>query len=135
MAVDIQFNVDQALQKLGELVQQHGPQAINLAAQVVRVDGLSSIVRGAGMAILGAGLGYAAYRTARASIRENCKDILEQNVGLAVGSAFGAAALAIGTALLAINAYADLADPWNWVALLNPKLALAHQVLAKIAGV
>src|SRR6185503_15257817 len=47
MSVDIQFNVDQALSKLGELVAKHGPHAIDLAAQVVRVDAAGGLVNGA----------------------------------------------------------------------------------------
>jgi len=143
MSVDVQFNVDQALAKLGELVSAHGPQAVDLAAQVVQVNGFGQVAIGAFALAIAVSVAVAALRLLRLALRlegERKARVQDRSgaalypsansepawVGLLVSGVIGTGAL-----IVALNC---LLDVWAWVAIFNPKLALAHQVLAKVAG-
>lgn len=126
---EIQFNVDQALAKLGDLVAKHGPDAVNAAAEVQQINGINTLV---------GGLGYAAFGGVAILLAKYC---LRRLSGVEdpydTGSVGWGAGTAATSALALIMAYATLAallDVWAWVALFNPKLALAHAILAKVAG-
>lgn len=143
MAVEIQFNVDQALAKLGELVAKHGPQAVDLAADVVRVNALGDVVTGGLLLVLSAVALFAASRlvqrwsTASAAYREwSVDDNRRYAARPDDGSGWGAGAAVAGVvgAMAVLASLTRLADVWVWAAFINPKLALAHQVLAKFAG-
>lgn len=133
MAVDIQFNADQALSKLGELVAKHGPEAVDLAAQVVRVNALNTLSGVIGYGAL-AGLTFAALRFALARAKEHQSRDAYDDLPK-VGWGFAIAASGVGATGFAWAAAASALNIWAWVALFNPKLALAHQVLAKFAGI
>lgn len=159
MTVDVQFNVDQALAKLGELVAKHGPQAVDLAAQVVQMDAAGQVARGVFFAVAAVGAGmaglcflssgrknraeWAAYNAAYdayryptmygsgvAAPKPDRPNGAEPETLFATATGAGM----VGAALLVIALF-HLLDSWAWVALFNPKLALAHQLLAKFAGI
>lgn len=159
MAADIQFNVDQALAKLGELVAKHGPQAVDLAASVAQVEAAGQLAQGGVAALIVAALGIGSarfwktyrqnapiwrayrederkhgypylYNDGKAIPRPIRPDAFPEEVSIA-----GCGAMAVFAFLGAVfAALPPLTYAWNWVALFNPKLALAHQVLAKFAG-
>ena len=121
----IQFNVDAALAKLGELVTKHGPQAVDLAASVVQVEAVNDL------------LGFPGWIAtmlfflwgARLAQRKAGADRYDESAwGFVIVLAFGAAGLCFIAALTA------LLNVWSWVALFNPKLALAHHILSKLTG-
>ena len=121
----IEFNVDQALQKLGELVEKHGPQAVELAANVVRVNALSDLVGGtiiAGCAVALAGASRWCFLR-----NEKVGSMGEWQIGTVT---FGA-----GSLVISVWAALALFDPWLWVGLFDPKLKLAHDVLARLTGI
>lgn len=155
MSVDVQFNVDQALAKLGELVEKHGPQAVDLAAQVLQVSAAGQLMIGAlfvtGAAISGTVCVKASkegqrrqelyetwdrqndewrYRPGRTEAERPVKPSDADYEFMA----FVVAASALVTALLIICASFALIDTWAWVAVFNPKLALAHQILSKLGA-
>lgn len=134
MAAEIQFNVDQAIAKLGELVSKHGPQAVDLAASVIQVDALGSLLFGAAMipaAVLTWRAARKAFTLANRKIRNESYrhiEVYRDQFGWWMATSAGAAA----TLVFALIAASNLLHVWNWVALFNPKLALAHEVLSKV---
>ena len=147
MSVDVQFNVDQALTKLGELVSKHGPQAVDLAAEVVRVNAIGTIVPGLIGALVSAASVYGACKLYALGTRKNKEHAAAYNAYLKDRTGtlsnpddesiapFG---IAIGLGVVAlfstITSLVLLTDVWAWVALFNPKLALAREVIVKLAG-
>lgn len=125
---DIQFNIDAALAKLGDLVAKHGLDAVNLAAQVVQVNAIDTLVSGLGYATIGGAL----FMAARFSLRR--LQAMDSSYDGALGWGLALGSTSAATLLLAYFAVACLTNVWAWVALFNPKLALAHDVLAKLTG-
>jgi len=123
MADGVTFNVDQALAKLGELVQQHGPQAVDLAAQVVQADAYGHFIRGGAFLLLAIVVLTAAIIGTRWALRNDDED----GAVFFIGVGFFHLPLWLAAAWPFLNI-------WNWIATTNPKLALAHQVLSKVAG-
>lgn len=120
----INFDVDAALAKLGELATQHGPQAVDLAAQVVQVDAAGGLVIGTACLLAAVIGGRKAIKVLRAGYDEEWGD-----GPLIVGGIVGC----VVAALVGIFGAACLLDIWNWVGVFNPKLALAHEVFVKLA--
>ena len=129
MADAIQFNVDAALAKLGELVAKHGPDAVNLAAQVVRVNAVQTLITGATAAALTTLVARLIVRHLREVKAENGGhlDIFDTNPLITIGCS-------IGLLIIAPFAFGNLLDVWAWIALFSPKFALAHEVLAKLTA-
>lgn len=50
--MNITFNVDQALDKLVELVRAHGQQAVNTAVVVERVNSIGTLLQGAALLLV-----------------------------------------------------------------------------------
>lgn len=129
MAAEIQFNVDQAIAKLGELVSKHGPQAVDLAAQVVQVQAVGNLGIGVltSAASIAGFIGVARHIQSTKARYGERYDITDTSPVIVAGG---------GTisAIAGLVALTYLLDVWNWVALSNPKLALAHQVLTRVTG-
>lgn len=124
MSVDIQFNADQAIAKLGELVARHGPQAVELAAEVVRMNAVGHLAYSAGwliVSVVGTILSVRYWRWLMGPTGDD-------------EAGFGAFVLSLAVGAAWIVTLVRLLNVWTWVALFNPKLALAHEVIAKFAG-
>lgn len=159
MSADIQFNVDQALQKLGELVAKHGPQAVDVAIQVVRVDAVGQLAMGGFALLVAAACAATALRCwSIARSKEVAWEVYREEsdkfryptlyndgkqaprptmpAGLEPEAVMGVSvgAAVVGSIAIVVALF-GLIDPWAWVAVFSPKLALAHQVLAKFAGI
>lgn len=131
MAAEIQFNVDAALAKLGELVAKHGPDAVNLAAQVVQINAVQTLLTGAASAVI---LGVAVKAFGFFARRQQAA-YAEDDIGLPmIGWLLVLLGDLIAGGIATAYTLGDLLDVWAWVALFNPKLALAHEVLAKLTG-
>lgn len=129
MTVAIQFNVDQALAKLGELVQQHGPQAVETAAHVVQVDAMGTIVRGVGLMALGAASAAGAVVCfKRASDGDPCS-FADALLAPMLSFVFG-----IVAPLVLVMGLLNVIDVWSWVAIFDPKLALAHEIMQRLGA-
>jgi hypothetical protein len=143
MAADIQFNVDAALAKLGELVTKHGPQAIDLAAQVIRVNAIGEIIVGVAVASIAMASSIAAakvclpkwaerrvvYRAWLDDMTGKIRMPRDDGFGWMMGAGMTWGLSGIATLVVALPC---LLNVWNWVAIFSPKLALAHTILAKI---
>lgn len=121
----IQFNVDAALAKLGELVTKHGPQAVDLAASVVQVEAVNDLLGFPGWI---AAMLFFLWGARLAQRKADADEYSESMWGFGIALSFGAAGFCFIAALTA------LLDVWSWVALFNPKLALAYHFLSKLTG-
>lgn len=130
----IQFDVDAAIAKIAVLVQTHGPQAMETAIQVTRIDAINTLIQvpaNAGLAFFGfKAAQLLARRAKKASENADAYDVGIAGAGWAVGS--GAAAI-FGVVALII-ALTGLFDAWAWVGLFNPQLGLAHKIMLSIGG-
>ena len=148
MTVNVEFNVDQALAKLGELVAKHGPEAVNLASEVVRVNSLGNLVTGAAFAVAGVGVAVASAVLIRRFLKVNRPYSIayrawrDDRTGASrlptgddgIGWCVAGAMTGVFSGFLTVSACSYLLDVWTWVGLSNPKLALAHQVLQRLTG-
>jgi len=113
-----------AFGKIEELTRQYGPQAVDTAAEVTRVNAIGHFMWAGGFATLT----FACAALLALSIWR-----LRKGDGYDDGPwEFGCVAGGLGGLISFAVAVAGLFDVWAWVALSNPKLALAHDVLAKI---
>lgn len=131
----IQFNVDAALAKLGELINQHGPQAVKMAEQIVQVNAVGSLVQGVLFLLFAAATGGGAFWLWRRVYKESLKSYGEVSDFVAMGGGITAFLLSAVTVFLFINGLANVLDVWVWVAVFNPQLGLGHEVLRRVAGI
>ena len=110
------------LNRFDDLAVQYTPEVIDAAIEVVRFNGLSEIFQGVVGLLVFWFAGRASFRLIR---KEMVADIHEFNIGDTVFGIFVGIAAVIGL----IEAMSGLLDTWNWVAIFNPKLVLAKQVL------
>ena len=129
MAIDIDFDVNAVLAKLGEFAQAHGQQAIDLAAKIKQVNAVGDVVGnlvgmtgGALVFYLGGVTVVNAYKR-----RDDFENIFME----VILPAFGGLAC-IASAVVATAGLLGMLDPWMWVALFDPKLALAHDIYTKL---
>lgn len=160
----IEFNVDQALAKLGEIVATHGPQAVDLAVRTTQAEGIGKLLVGAAAAALAVGLGVLsarmyrkivsinathdkwrtierAYNDQRSRRSYDAKARAEADIELpdepASTTESQAAFVIIPGAiavLAALVAAVRLADIWAWIAAFQPELALAHDIMQRVTG-
>lgn len=124
---DITFNVDAALAKLGELVSQHGQQALDAAVSVERASSVNALAQAGGWLVVSAAVGWVAVRLfKKAGSGEYDDQIIYLPFGVVTLAGFAAAAF--GVVLPLFNA-------WVWIGIFNPKLALAHDVMLRMAGI
>lgn len=126
--MSIDFNVDQAIEKIGQLVQAHGQQAVDAASAVVQVNALDTLSGIPGYGIVAAACGW----FLRHSIRKAASDdgYGDAPLGWTIGAIIsGFAALGFGVASLTCAF-----SVWSWVALFNPHLALAHVVMQRLGA-
>lgn len=129
---DIEQKAVEILDKLEALATQYTPDVLDAAVAIVQVNGIRNVVCG----FLGIAAIFLVRAVARRS-REYCQAqydaFHEENphadngweVGVAVSIIFGV----IATLILAISSVVTLCDVWNWVAMFDPKLALAQRIL------
>lgn len=131
MADGITFNVDAALQKLGELVQAHGQQVVDTAASVVQVNAANELIGAVGWALVVAVFALLA-RKGAAKWRATGGNFLDVHPLWVISTVLMSMA-AIGVLIFAV--IPPIFSVWNWVALFNPKLALAHDIMLRVAGI
>ncbi len=123
---EVTFNVDQLLAKLEALAAANAAQAVDLGAAVVQVNAVGGLAVG-GFCVAAA---VVAAFVARTGIKKYDDDDLtynQQGAWQIVG--VFAAIIAI---FFSVGALVGLGNPWNWVGLFNPKLALAHELFVRL---
>lgn len=133
-----------AFDKLAELANTYGPPAVNTAAEVVRINAIGSLAvaaLGVAMATAG-GVVFCRYITKAIKASADWDAWIEDRTNkLSRPSVDSAAYLPVlipsGAAVvlgLAVSIF-RLVNVWTWVALWNPKLALAAKVVNALPGV
>ena len=121
--LSIDFNVDQLLLKLEALATEHGAEAVNTAATIVQVNAVINLVWG--------GFFLCLFLTCIwfdwFCIKKTSDDLKEDwSAGIAISILVGLfSSILCGVFWLNI---------WNWIALFNPKLALAHDIWVKLGS-
>lgn len=116
----LQTALAQILDQLQGAASQYGPQAVQTLLAATRFDGLQNILYGIGFLAIAALCLYQARRLHR--IKSGWSQ--EQEFGVIACWVFGV--------LATIGSLATLGNVWNWVAVFNPVLALAHYLIAKV---
>ena len=114
------------LDKLDSITTQYAPDVVNSAIKVVQVNGLSRIFYG----IIGI-IGCFICVIVAKKLANKCTELKKRDgynsdweVGVAVSCVVGA----VVTIVLAICSIIELCDVWNWIAMFDPKLALANKL-------
>lgn len=115
------------LDKLDALATKYTPDVIDAATSAVTVTAIGNIISG----LVGVGAAVFAWWVTKnfsTYARKKKQDggwMSDWDVGWALGLGIGG----ITSVIIALVSVWHLFDVWNWVALVNPKLALAHGVL------
>ena len=115
------------LDKLENLATQYTPEVIDAATSAVTVTALGNILSG----IVGIGAAIFALWVTK-NFAKYCRRKRQEEGWMSdweIGWALGLGVGGITSGLIALISVWSLFDVWNWVALFNPKLALAHRVL------
>ncbi len=142
----VNFDADAALRQLGELVRQHGPDAVNIAAQVVQVNAVGQLIGGAVSAGVAIAAGYFGAKVMREAVKAGAKYekatqawFRDRTGDLSMPSdthfglyLLGGTLVAVAT-VCTITALGNLADIWTWTGIFNPRLALAHDIYMRLA--
>ena len=124
---DLEQKTVEILDKLDALATQYTPEVVDGAIAAVQVTGVGNIIWG----LAGAVCAYLCWWLSRNFTQYARKKKQEDGymsdweLGIAIG--FGAGIFFTG--LMAMLSVVYLFDIWNWVAIFNPKLALAHRIL------
>lgn len=126
---------DAVIAKLGTLADKYGPEVVNSALWVVRVDGISNVASNLVGAAIGGSVAYVAFRWVRGHIaaqkaahRETHRGFdltLDADPGVCI---FGSVAGVAGATAVVVCTVKFL-DIWNWVAIFEPKLWVAKKLL------
>lgn len=128
----ITFNADAALAKLEAAVATHGPEAVNIASEVVRINAVNDLMSSAGFAVVSGVCFYAARVCFNYVFPKNADGQREWDED-AIPAVFGLViSWLLGAFIFCACALPPLFTAWTWVALFNPKLALAHDLYAKL---
>lgn len=127
--------VDVLAAKLTELAQQYGPDVVDAALVVARVEAAQVIMSGATASVIGAVAVYYGLRMFRAGceqgriyrLPETCYDAPEGSF-LRIA---GVITLSLGV-VSAICAAIKLSNLWAWVGMFEPKLYIAHRLLSGV---
>lgn len=114
------------LDKLDSIATQYAPDVINSAIKVVQVNGLLYIFYGI-LCIIGCFICVSVTKKLVNTFTELKKSggyRSDWEVGIAVSYGAGAAV----TIVLAICSIRGLCNVWNWIAIFDPKLALANKL-------
>ena len=114
----IDDRISQVAAKLTELGEQYGPDVIDAALMVVRLNGVEQALYGVFFLVPALSLGYLCCKLCRRIAKKD-----EDELG---GIAFFAGFLSLGGSLIAGYFVLGL---WTWVAIFDPKLAVAKRIL------
>lgn len=116
----IDEKLGEVIDKLTKLAEQHGGAAVDLAAEVVRVDSIQSLIFGAAGLLAAGGLAWVGSRF----LKRGSATGWEPGIWI-----LGSAVPAMVSFILAIVSAPKLADFWNWAGAFDPKLALAKNIM------
>lgn len=121
--LSIDFNVDRLLTKLEALATEHGAEAVNTAATIVQVDGIINLLWGGFFfCLLLTCILFGTFCIKKTTA--NPED--DWSAGIAISILVGLFSYIL-CGVFWLNV-------WNWIALFNPKLALAHEIWVKLGS-
>jgi hypothetical protein len=109
---------------LKQVTEEWAPAALELGIQMTFWNGVSQLLLGGFFAVLTAALFYNTMKALKKSKNASYSD--------KEGYLIVAALLAIAGLIAAIPTIVMLFNIWNWIAVFNPKLALAHAIFERI---
>ena len=115
------------LDKLDALATKYTPEVIDAATSAVTVTALGNILSG----LVGIGAAIFAWWVTK-NFATYCRRKKQEEDWMSdweIGWALGLGVGGITSGIVALYSVWSLFDVWNWVALFNPKLALAHRIL------
>ena len=116
------------LDQLEALAKQYSPEVLDSAIDVVRMTGISNILEGVICGLASAGCFFLSLYLFRFfSVKEKEEQSLDAPWELfkVMIVIFGAVSVIIFTTACFVNVF----DAWSWIAIFDPKLALAKKVL------
>jgi len=124
---DLEQKTIELLDKFDKLATQYTPDAINAAISAVQVSAIGSLIWGVIGCFCAYGFWWIATHFTQYSRNKKQEDgyMSDWEFGIAIGYIGGG----IVTGFIALFAVSELFEIWNWVAIFNPKLALAHKIL------
>ena len=127
MSKEIETKAVELLDKLENLATQYTPEVVDAATQAVQITAIGNIISGFVSAIIMVLVFKLSKKTISYCIKkkEEGGRYSDWEVGIVISSVVGV----VLCVFLAGAAFVSLTDVWNWVALINPELALAHKVL------
>lgn len=123
----VKFDVDAALAKVAELVNEHGESAVSAVESVKQINALEQLLGGSlwlGIAVIFFLLAKWLFNVAKNTQVDSYGDN-EIKIVLSVGGFLFAGGL---TLMSLHSALFTLFNPWIWTALFNPRLAIARDI-------
>lgn len=129
MSVDSQVAI--ILEKITAVVEQNGPAAIQTAQAVVQMNALNNLT---GVIFYGALAAFFIFLTVWCRKKWVSINTNPQRKPGDDADGYIVATIVVGIGAIFFSACAvfPLLDVWNWVAIFNPKLALAHEIMKNI---
>jgi len=124
---DLESKAVDILDKLEALTTQYTPEVIEKAVQAVSVSGVASIVE----ALLGLVVAYGLFLATKnlgaffMKKKEEDGDSSDWEIGYCLTYFIGG----VATLITVLASLIVLFSVWNWVAIFNPELAIAHKIL------
>jgi hypothetical protein len=122
---------DAIIAKLGTIAEKYGPEVVDSALWVVRVEGIRELVTSAvGLAIC-IGSAYACWRILNAHViatkadKGRSYDFFDLNPGIFMPTGM----IGLTAVGLAVASTLTLTNVWHWVAIIEPKLWVAKRLL------
>lgn len=122
---EIKFDADAALAKLAELAEQHGTPTVKIASDVERISAIGTLGASAIALVIAIVSGNVA-EWAVSHVSEVKPDTAIYVVPIVISM--------IVCLFSLIGGGVELLNIWNWVALVNPKLAVAHRIMKRLSS-
>lgn len=117
-------SIQLVINTIGTALSKYGPQALETMLSVVRYQGLGAIIIGLTLWVTSIPLCVFAFHCWKRAGKVERFDSTDWR--------FAASICFIGFAVLHLFAGSFLFNIWTWVAIFDPKIALAHQILTQI---
>jgi hypothetical protein len=127
MSGELERKAVEMLEKLEGLAVEHAPEALEIAAATARVTAIGNIITGFIFVAIAGLIGFGTYTFARYSIKKSDEGGYLSDWGFL--GFFGCLAGGGSTFVAVAIGLPHVLQVWNWVALLDPKLAIAARVL------
>ena len=125
--MDIETKSVELLDKFEALATQYTPEVIDAAEAAVRVTAISNLVYGVIAIATACGTCFLATKATSFFIKRREEDgpWSDWEIGIVLSAIIGV----VSGTVFTLSGVTGLFSLWNWVAIFNPQLALAHKIL------